>query len=106
MVKFPIRIARNGYRGADPKKNRKAYDENQIAADLEKKINDLLLKQADPIHTYLYYDLADITGYTPEIVKKLCFSIDCGSSGFTAWRHDMTYQQAIAELKAGEKKPV
>jgi hypothetical protein len=103
MVTYPIRIARNGYRGADPKRQRKAYLENQAVNELEQKINDLLLKQASPIHIYLWHEISIKTGVPLEIVKKLGYTIDAGSNGFTAWRHDLTYGQAI-DLVGGQSE--
>lgn len=84
------------YGGRDPRKRAKAGDENRIAADLENKINAMLLEQKEPIKEYLYFDIARATGYDLKLVERLGFSIDGGHNGFTAWRHDLTYEQALA----------
>jgi uncharacterized protein YerC len=55
----------------------------------------MLLKQTDPVHVYLYHTIASETGVDEEIVRRLCFAIDGGSGGFTAIRHDMTYDEAM-----------
>ena len=99
MVKHPIRINRNTYRGADPKKQKKAYDENTQIARLERAINEMLLKQTEPIQIYLYDLIAIETGMPAEFVRKHGYSIDCGGNGFTAFRHDMTYEEAMAATK-------
>ena len=95
MVRHPIRIARNGYKGANAKKQANMMDENRIASDLETKINDLLLKQTAPIQSYTWSGVANATGYSFETIKRLGYSIDCGSNGFTAWRYDLTYEEAM-----------
>lgn len=98
MVTYPIRVARNGYRGADPKKKIKANRENQIAHDLESKLNDLLLKQTAPVKVYLWHEISRVTGIPEDIVGRLGYSIDCGSNGFTAWRHDLSYEKAMSMI--------
>lgn len=100
MVTHPIRVGRNGYRGHDPRKQRKAAQDNRIAADLEVKINAMLLQQERPIQTYLWHEIAKATRHDYDIVKRLGYSIDGGSNGFTAWRHDMTYPEAWKALDA------
>lgn len=94
MVTHPIHIPRKNYRGRDQKKLRKMIEQSQIAGDLERKINDLLLQQKEPIKTYLWMEISRLTGYFYETVKELGYGIDGGSNGFTAWRHDLTYEQA------------
>lgn len=49
------------------------------------------------------YDFADIaraTGYSIDVVSELGCSIDGGSNGFTAWKHGMTCDAAIAANRA------
>lgn len=99
MVIYPAHVARNGYRGRDPRKSKKAYEENQIAAEMERKINEMLLKQEEPISTYLWHEIADLTGFSYETVKKLGYSIDGGSNGFTAIKPGMTMDEALEASK-------
>lgn len=98
MVTHPISISRNGYRGANRTKQLKAYKENQLASQLETFINDLLLKQEALIQVYSYHRIVADSGIPFEIVRRLGFSIDCGHNGFTAWRHDLTYEEAMNAL--------
>jgi len=57
---------------------------------LEDYANKLLLAQTRPIQVYFWMELAQGTGLPYETVARLGASIDGGSGGFTAWRHDMT----------------
>ena len=95
MKTHPIYVSRNAYRGSDPKKRAKAISENRDAALLESYVNQLLLKQEAPICIYSWMEISQGCGISYSTVERLGFSIDCGSNGFTAWRHDLTYDQAI-----------
>ncbi len=95
MKTYPISVARCNYRGADKKKREKAADHNRDAALLESRANELLLKQEEPVRSYLWMELASATGLSYERVADLGYSIDCGSGGFTAWRHDLSYDAAM-----------
>ncbi|MHA6884642.1 hypothetical protein [Ralstonia pseudosolanacearum] len=97
MKTHPISVARNGYRGSDSKKRAKAAAENRDAALLESYANELLLAQKEPIKVYFWMELARGTGLPYDTVARLGYSIDGGSNGFTAWRHDLMYEDAMAE---------
>lgn len=84
MVSYPIHIARDSYLGRDPRKRQKASDHNRDVAELERKINDMLKKQTEPVKVYSWASIAADTGMSYEFVKKVGYSIDCGSNGFTA----------------------
>ena len=101
MVTYPIYVRRLDYRGADPKKHKKAAEQNHIAVKLEAYINDLLRNQTEPICSYLYYQIAAETGYPEDTVRDLCFIIDGGCNGFTAIKFGLTYEQAMTQMKAG-----
>ncbi len=103
MVPYPISIDRVGYRGNDPNKRAKAARENKTAADLEKAINDLLLKQERPVQSYLYHEIASITGYSVETVRKFGFSIDCGHNGFTVIRRGLSREEAMRSFYGEDK---
>lgn len=98
MITYPISIARNNYRGSNPLKGQRIADEFRIANELERAINNVLLAQSEPIRRYTYYEISQLTGYDADIVRNLCFSIDGGHGGFTAYRHDMTYDQAESDF--------
>jgi hypothetical protein len=100
MVTYPIYIQREHYSGRDAKRRLKVSDKNRIASELETYINNLLLKQDVPIQVYDFADIARATRYSLDVVSELGFSIDCGSNGFTAWKHDMTQEAAIAANNA------
>ncbi len=99
MVTYPIHVRGNSYRGTDQKKRATASEDNRIAHELTEAINGMLLKQTEPIKVYLWGAISMATGYPYDTVAKFGMSIDGGSGGFTAWRHDLTYEQAIASLK-------
>lgn len=102
MVTYPIHVRRATYRGADPRKREKAVTLNRIAAELEAHINARLKTQTQPIHQYLYHEIARATGHPLVTIRELCFSIDCGHNGFTAFRSDMSAEQAMDAAARGE----
>lgn len=84
MVSYPIHISRDAYRGRDPRKRQKAADHNRDVAKLERKINDMLREQKEPIKVYSWAATASETGMSYEFVQRVGYSIDGGSNGFTA----------------------
>jgi hypothetical protein len=96
MVTHPIHITRKHYRGSDKGKQSRIASHNQLVAELERHINDLLLKQEYPIQVYDFADIARGIGYSLDFVSEVEYSIDGGSNGFTAWKHGMTHDEAIA----------
>lgn len=96
MVTYPIRIRRESYGGGDKRKQARVANHNSQVTDLERYINDLLLQQEAPIQVYDFADIARGCGFSQEFVSEVGYSIDGGSNGFTAWKHGMTYEQAVA----------
>jgi uncharacterized protein (DUF2344 family) len=84
MVSYPIHIARDSYRGNDARKKQKAADHNRDVAELQRKINEMLKEQTEPVKVYDWMTIARDTGFSYEFVKKVGYSIDGGSNGFTA----------------------
>jgi hypothetical protein len=95
MVTYPISIRRDGYRGSDPRKREKAAARNSVAASLESYINGLLHAQTKPICDYRFWDIAEATGVSYEVVRDLGHSIDCSSNGFTAFRRELSLVEAL-----------
>jgi hypothetical protein len=102
LVTYPIHVRGASYRGADPRKREKAASQNRIASELEAHINALLKAQTRPIQQYLYHEIADATGHSIQKVRELCFSIDGGHNGFTAYRSGMSAEQAMDAAARGE----
>ncbi|WP_157657525.1 hypothetical protein [Burkholderia ubonensis] len=101
MKTYPIHVARSSYRGADSKKRAKAADHNRDAALLEACANELLRSQTEPVRSYVRMELAKATGLSYDRVAELGFPIDCGSNGFTAYRHDLGYEAAMEAVRTG-----
>jgi hypothetical protein len=100
MVTYPVSVRRNSYRGGDRKKQMRAATENELAARIEKYVNDLLFAQEQPIAAYLFHDIASATGIDYDIVRRLGYSIDGGSNGFTSVKRGMTLEEAWAAMKS------
>jgi hypothetical protein len=83
MVSLPIHVQRKNYGGRDSKKRAKIAEQNRVAGELEKYINGQIEEMESGTHTFLYGYIAHDTEYDEEMVRKLCFSIDCGHNGFT-----------------------
>lgn len=101
MVTYPVHVRRNSYRGADPRKKAKALQENLDASILEATANRLIQAQARGIKSYLWMEISRESGLDYETVKRLGFSIDGGSNGFTATRPGLTeeeYKRAMEGL--------
>ena len=94
MVTFPIHVSGDAYRGSDSKKRIKAQATNRLASQLQAHINEKLKEQVEPIRVYSYHEIAAETGIDYEIVRRLGYSIDGGSGGFTAYKAGLTMQQA------------
>lgn len=101
MKTYPIHVARAYYRGGDKRKRAKTLENNLDASTLEQYVNELLLKQSEPVQVYHWAEIASGCGLPYETVARLGYSIDGGSGGFTAWRHDLTYEQAIEANRKG-----
>ena len=100
MVSYPIHIRRDIYRGRDPRKRQKAADHNRDVAELERKINDMLRDQKEPIKVYSWAAIASETGMSYEFIREVGYSIDCGSNGFTA-----TAPGGVSDLGAALTNP-
>jgi predicted secreted protein len=97
MVTYPVIVGRSHYRGKDRQKKQMIAAENRHAINLEQQINALLLQQQRPVQTYSWDEIAESTGIAARWVQKFGPTID-GSSlgGLTAWKHGMTYEEAMA----------
>lgn len=98
MVTYPVRVPRNPYRGNDAKKRAKAYEDNQYAALIEATANRLIQAQKRAVQSYLWMEISRESQIDYEVVKRLGFSIDGGSNGFTAIRPGLSqedYQRAM-----------
>jgi len=89
MVSYPIRIPRKPYNGSDPRKIAKIQELNEIAAEIETVINDIIKNQENNIIKFTYAEIASITGYKVSTVQDICVSIDGGGNGFTVIRDDL-----------------
>lgn len=102
MVTYPVHVARNGYRGADPRKRAKAQQENRDASILEATANRLIQAQTRGIKSYLWAEISRESGLDYDTVKRLGFSIDGGSNGFTATRVGLTEEEYERAMKGLE----
>lgn len=97
MVTYPITIGRSRYRGKDRQKKQIVAAENRHAIALEAQINTLLQQQEQPIRTYTWTELAALTGIALPLVQKFGAGMDgANSNGFIAWKHGMSYDEAMA----------
>lgn len=101
MVKHPIYVPRQNYRGSNAKRLEKVRAANAAAQKMEQVINELLLKQTEPIRSYLWMEISKASGLPYDTVRDLGYGIDGGSNGFTAVRHDLTYEKAMAMIETG-----
>lgn len=98
MVTYPINVRRENYRGANQRLRTKALTHNRDAAQLEQYVNELLRNQEEPIKVYLWHEISHGSGLSHDVVASLGYSIDCGSSGFTAIKPGISYEQAMATI--------
>jgi hypothetical protein len=83
MVRYPIRVPRESYRGSKQNLQRKNYERNMLIKSIENHINKKLSEMQDGIHVMLSYDVAFDMGLDPETVTEILYGVDCGSNGFT-----------------------
>jgi hypothetical protein len=97
MVTYPVTVGRSHYRGKNRQAKQIVAAENRHALHLEEQINALLLQQQSPIQSYSWEQIADSAGIAIRWVEKFGPTID-GSNldGLTAWKHGMTYEEAMA----------
>lgn len=93
MVSYPVHVSRDMYRGSNPRLQEKARTRNHHAALIESGANALIQNQKDAIHVYGWSEISRASGLPIEVVEELGFSIDCGSSGFTATRPGLSQAQ-------------
>lgn len=103
MVTYPISVRRDSYRGSNANRRLKANERNRIAAILESVINEMLKAQKRPVRTYSYMGISQKAGIDIETVRDLCFSVDCGSNGFTAIRQGLTLDEALDLAQQGRE---
>lgn len=101
MVTNPISVRRNPFRGSNASNKAKVQQENRTASILEVHINNQLTAQASPVRDYQCHQIARETGIDESVVRDLCFSIDCGDNGFTAYRQDLSLEDAADFLQPG-----
>ncbi|MFW7343546.1 hypothetical protein V0R37_18635 [Pollutimonas sp. H1-120] len=89
MVRFPIHVPRDIYRGRDAAKLRKLKRQHQIAQDLEEAINKVVAKQENRYGVYDWAEFARMTGYSISEIAAVGYRIDGGSNGFTVCRPEL-----------------
>lgn len=99
MVSYPVYVARNPYRGNDKKKTAKASQDNQDAARIEEACNRLIQNQTQPVQSYMWLEVSRESGVDYETVRRLGYSIDGGSNGFTATRPGMTQDEIVRGMR-------
>jgi hypothetical protein len=104
MVTYPVHLRRDSYKGSNERKKEKALAYNAAVSKIEDHVNDLLKNQTAPIRSYFYFDISIASGFSLELVEKVCYSIDCGSYGFTAYKSGMTLTQALDSASLDSSK--
>jgi hypothetical protein len=79
MVRAPIRIPLDHYRGRDEGNRRRASRRNDIAWRLQEHINSNV--SADGQATFIYREIAVDLGLDPELVHELLYDLDGGDNG-------------------------
>ena len=100
MVSYPIYVKRSSYRGSDKKKQAKANQDNYDAARIEEACNRLIQNQTQGVQSYLWLEVSRESGVDYETVRRLGYSIDGGSNGFTATKPGLS-QEEIRQAMRG-----
>ncbi|MBP0116384.1 hypothetical protein [Bradyrhizobium vignae] len=69
-MQLPLQPRLKGYRGADPKKRRKAAEHNEMARRVVDHVNKLIANNPEPSQQYLWYEVARDLGLTVEDVES------------------------------------
>jgi hypothetical protein len=103
MVKYPIRVAHDYYRGRDLRRVRKATEFNRVAARVETHINSAVADWPDDTFDSLSSGMIALDlGEDDKLVHEIVFSIDCGHNGVTILKGD--YERAM-EKRLNPAKP-
>jgi hypothetical protein len=89
MITYPVSIPRNLSRSSNPSRQEKINQYNNLVSILEKAINKAILEQTSQTQRYSYSYFVDKTGIDLKTIEEIGFSIDCGGSGFIAYRPDL-----------------
>lgn len=99
MVTYPIHVKRNSYRGAEARKKIMAMQDNRDATAIEQAANRLIQSQTVAFQIYTWGAIARESGVDADTVRRLGFSIDGGSNGFTAIRPGLSQDDIQRALK-------
>lgn len=99
MLSYPVYFPPVGYRGADPKKRAKTAEQNRLIRQVSDYVNGVGIEREEPVHQYLYFDIARHLGLDFADVKRLCM-VDGGSNGFTVLKPGVNSIDEAAEIAA------
>lgn len=99
MVTYPVHVAREGYRGTNPRRREQVRRYNEDAQRIEECINAMLEEQTEATASYTWHEISSRCGLSPDRIREIGFSIDGGHNGFTALRKGTTWEQAQQEAR-------
>lgn len=98
MVRYPISVPSDQYRGANARKQEKIRQRNTIASRIETYINAEMAPLPENCVHVFYSDMIAIElREDKDIVREIVFTIDCGHNGVTVYKGD--YETAIRNPK-------
>jgi molybdopterin biosynthesis enzyme MoaB len=77
MVQYPIYVPRKSYKGSKQNLQMKNIQNNLIAAELEKVVNEIIKDSNENIVSVLYCEISSKTGYSIEEIRELLQWINC-----------------------------
>ncbi len=86
MVQYPIQVALKSYKGSQPNLIRKNTEDNRIAAELEKVVNEMIKSSNENIVEVLYDKISFKTGHSTDKIRELLYAVDSGNNGLTAYK--------------------
>jgi hypothetical protein len=83
MVRYPISVPRDGYRGNAPRRKRKQQRRNEVAKEYEEYLNRKIAETPDETQMFSYASIARELNLFLEDVRDVLFAVDCGHNGLT-----------------------
>lgn len=106
MKTAPIYAPLDGYRGRDPRRQRKRDEYDRVAAKVARYLDSEIAKlPLDSVQSFLSYEIALAIREDRDLVHRIASTIDGGSNGVMCWRGD--FNRALRNLgRADVVKPV
>lgn len=86
MPEYPVHVPRDRYHGRDEARRVQSQLNNELAAELERHVNERFEASNEDCVQFLHAHIARDLSVPVERVRKLLFGLEGGHNGFSVWR--------------------